>query len=124
MHPHSTVTKILVCDDDTEILFMLGMMLRRHDYEVIPVLNSAEIFDIIKDKNPDMILLDLWMPSLAGDIILQRLKADETNYRIPVIMISASTDGAEIAAKNGADGFIAKPFELTELVSKIKELLN
>jgi len=115
--------KILVCDDDQGILEMLELLLDDDGYQVILEPNSVNAIRTIEKEHPDLILLDIWMPVISGDQILRALKADQQKSHIPVLMYSASTDGSTIAQNSGADAFLSKPFDLTELLSEIESLL-
>jgi DNA-binding response OmpR family regulator len=116
--------KIVICDDDEGILDMLEMILEDTGYNIIPEKNSLNIYNIIKKEHPDLLLLDLWMPVLSGDQVLRALKNNPNTCKLPVIIISASTEGKKIAAEAGADEFIAKPFDVNQLMHKVKEILE
>lgn len=115
--------KILICDDDYGILEMLGMVLEEDGYQVVTEAKSINALKRIAEESPDLILLDIWMPVITGDQILSQLRSDYTKSKIPVLMYSASTDGKVIADKYGADSFIAKPFDLEDLLNKVSGLL-
>ncbi|GGC54474.1 hypothetical protein GCM10011387_05000 [Pedobacter quisquiliarum] len=115
---------ILVCDDNEGILDMLGLILEDAGFDVIPEQNSLNIYNLIEKKQPDLVLLDLWMPVLSGDQVLKVLRQNTRTKGLPVIVISASTDGSKIAQDAGATAFIAKPFDVDDLVSKIQTHLS
>ena len=115
---------ILICDDDEGILEMLEILLVDVGYRVVPVLNSLDIYTIIKRENPDLLLLDLWMPVLSGDQVLKTLRQDPKTHDLPVIVISASTEGKKIATNAGATDYVAKPFDLNALIIKIEGLIK
>ena len=115
--------KILVCDDDLGILEMLELILE-DDYQVIIEPNSVNALKNIASQRPDLVLLDIWMPVISGDQILRELKADPVTSAIPVLMYSASTEGKAIAAASGADSFLAKPFDINELLERVEMLLE
>jgi CheY-like chemotaxis protein len=115
---------ILVCDDNEGILDMLGLILEDAGFDVIPEQNSLNIYNLIEKKQPDLVLLDLWMPVLSGDQVLKVLRQNNRTKGLPVIVISASTDGSKIAQDAGATAFIAKPFDVDDLVSKIQTHLS
>lgn len=114
--------KILVCDDDEGILELLLLILEDGGFTVIAERNSLNIYKLIDREQPDLILLDMWMPILSGDQILKNLKKNEETAAIPVIIISASTEGKKIATAAGADDFIAKPFDVDDLLERVKRL--
>lgn len=111
--------RILVCDDDG-ILDMLSMVLHNIGYDVITEIHSINLYNKLDEVKPDLLLLDLWMPKLSGEEILQNLKMKEDTKSIPVVVMSASRDGAEVAKRFGADDYLAKPFDIKNLVTKIK----
>lgn len=114
--------KILICDDDEGILDMLSLLLEESGFETLPLTNSLLIFDTIRQQQPDLVLLDLWMPVLSGDQVLRTLRKNNETHHLPVIVISASREGQTIAAEAGADDYVAKPFDLELLLSKVKAL--
>ncbi|WP_367331229.1 response regulator [Sphingobacterium multivorum] len=114
--------KIIICEDDTLILDVLELALANENQEVIPVAHSPRLMSTIDEKQPDLLIVDIQMPSLAGDEIVRQLKASEKYSSIKVIMMSASLQGKAIAADCGADAFLAKPFELGELEFLVDKL--
>lgn len=115
--------KIMICDDDQGILDVLQMLLELEGFEVLPQINSINIIKEILMHSPDLLLLDLWMPLLSGDQVLKVIRSTPGIKQLPVIVLSASGDGNKIAMEVGADSFIAKPFDLDDITSKIKSLL-
>lgn len=116
--------KILICDDDEGILDMLELILEDIGFNTIPEKNSLNVYNIIEKHHPDLILLDLWMPVLSGDQVLKTLRSNPETKNLPVIVISASTDGEKIASDAGANEFIAKPFDLNHLIQKVQQVLQ
>lgn len=115
--------KILVCDDDLGILEMLELILE-DDYQVILEPNSINALKKIQTERPDLVLLDIWMPVISGDQVLRQLRAEPLSAQIPVLMYSASTEGKTIAQASGADGFLAKPFDIDQLMKTVEGLLQ
>lgn len=115
--------KILICDDDEGILELLVLVLEDEGFEVIAEQNSLNIYKLIERERPDLILLDMWMPVLSGDQILKTLKKNPETQDVPVIIISASTEGKRIADAAGANHFISKPFDVDNLVNSISGLI-
>jgi DNA-binding response OmpR family regulator len=115
---------ILICDDDEGILDMLEFVLEDVGFDTISEKNSLNIYNTIEKKNPDLLLLDLWMPVLSGDQVLKTLRKNPVTQNLPVIIISASTDGSKIAHEAGANEYISKPFDMDKLVKIIRGLLN
>lgn len=114
---------ILICDDDESIIQVLDLILSNHGFTVISEQNSLNIFSRVERGQPDLILLDLWMPALNGEKIIRKLKSDPATSSLPVILVSASLEAKNIADEAGADGFLAKPFQLQELIGVIESTL-
>lgn len=115
--------KIMVCDDDDGILEVLEMMLEVEGYTVFTENNSTNLIKHINQTLPDLLLMDLWMPVLSGDQLLRTIRGTKELEDLPVLILSASVDGNEIATNSGADGFIAKPFDMDDVSLKIQNLL-
>ncbi|MGI4804244.1 MAG: response regulator [Janthinobacterium lividum] len=113
--------KILVCDDNTDILEMLVLLLETSGYDVISESKSPNIFNIIAEENPGLVIVDLWMPMLPGDIIVKQLRTVPATQFLPVIVISACIDGQKMAEAAGATHFISKPFDIFNLLDKVEQ---
>jgi len=111
--------KIFVADDDNDILQIISIMLKTQGYQVDISKDANEIFNYQKYNLPDLILLDIWMSGLDGREICDALKKNILTKDIPVFFISANANIKEIATQYKADGYIAKPFEMNTLLSKI-----
>lgn len=98
-------------------------MLSFKGYDVVTTLDGDSVLEITDDP-PDLFLLDIWMPGLSGTKICRALKNNPKTADIPVILISASLNVAKAATEANADNFIAKPFDMRELVGKIQELID
>lgn len=114
---------ILICDDDEGILDVLELILEETGHTIIPEKNSLNVRSLIEKKMPDLIILDLWMPVLSGDQILQMIRTTPAYKHLPVIMISASRDGEQIANDHFASAFIAKPFDYDNLIAQVRKLI-
>ncbi len=111
--------KVLVADDDPAICEGISMILEDAGYGVITTTDGQTVTEVKKDV-PDIILLDIWMSGVDGREVCRDLKQQETTKNIPVVMISANKDTEQMALSCGADGFIAKPFEMEDLLAKVK----
>ena len=112
--------KILIVDDSTDILEVLSLLFSLEGYEVKTIDNGLGVPDAIKAFGPDLILLDVMLGLLDGRVICSQLKSLPETSQIPVIMISASHDLNLISQKDcHADDFIAKPFEIDDLLEKV-----
>ena len=101
----------MIADDDPAILDSVGIMLEFEGYDVTTTLNGRTVLDMKKEL-PDLLLLDIWMSGMDGRDICKQLKQDEKTKGIPIVMISASKDIERSAIEAGADGFLAKPFDI------------
>ncbi len=115
--------RIMIADDDPGIVDAVEMILDLHGYEVSSTYNGNDVLEL-DDQLPDLLLLDIWMSGCDGRTICKALKANDGTRHMPVLMLSASTDIKGSAMEAGADDFLAKPFEMKELVNKINNLLQ
>ncbi|MDB5119394.1 MAG: response regulator receiver protein [Sphingobacteriales bacterium] len=115
--------KIYVADDDLDILEVIKQILELNDYEVETSLNGLSLMNEVY-PNPDLILLDILMPDTDGRDICRAIKTGIHTHHTPVIMMSAFSDLSTIIFDTKADDFITKPFEISELLIKIKKHLN
>lgn len=115
--------KILIADDDPAITDALQMMLELEGYKVDITMSGETIYRMDK-KYPDVLLLDIWMSGEDDREICKYLKQNPLTQHIPIIMISASKDVEKSAKSAGANDFVAKPFEMEELLKKIKKCLK
>ena len=111
----------MIADDDPGIVDAVEMLLEFEGYEVSSTVDGNTVLDM-KHKLPDLLLLDIWMSGEDGRDICKKLKTTPATKNIPVIMISASRDIKQSAIDSGADDFLAKPFEMMELLEKIENL--
>jgi DNA-binding response OmpR family regulator len=115
--------KIMVADDDPGILDALGIVLEFEGYEVISTLSCASIL-AMEDGFPDLMLIDIWMSGDDGRDICRYLKQKPNTSMIPIVLTSASKDIEHSAMEAGADDFLAKPFEIDELLKKIEKFTS
>lgn len=115
--------KILVADDDPAILDSIKLILEEFGYEVDTTVDGETIYKM-ETEYPDLLLLDIWMSGQDGREICKYLKKEAHTKHIPIIMISANRDTAMIAKEAGADDFLAKPFEMDELIQKVEQYTN
>lgn len=107
--------KILVADDNSAILDSLKIMLEDAGYEVETTEDGA-VAQNIKKPLPDLLLLDVWMSGIDGrDVCIHLKNSPETN-RVPIVIMSATKDIAQIAKDSGANAYISKPFQMSDLL--------
>jgi len=120
----SVKKKILIVDDDPDILAFIQAMLEEAGYVVVTTDKSENLETISVDDLPDLFLLDMLLSGRDGRRIARQLKSQERTKHIPVIIFSAHPVAKEEAKAAGADDFIAKPFEMDELLAKIGKYLK
>ncbi len=125
-HAPDSVNKIMVVDDDPEMVAMVRDILQQKEYNVRCALSGPQLFNGLEEQLPDLILLDLVMDQMDGLEILARLKGDRETSSIPVILLTAQDEFENILAgyKLGADYYITKPFTRGQLVSGISSVLS
>ncbi len=116
--------RILVLDDDEAILITLEEALTTLNYQVKVIKESNKLSHIICDFQPHLLLLDFMLNNANGGAICHQIKTNPEFSCLPVLMMSGYDDVEELSAKAGADGFIKKPFDLSELDDKIANCLN
>lgn len=116
---------ILVVEDDADINNLLAKMLRQADYQVTQVYSGSEAALRLEHESPDLILLDLMLPGMSGEALLEKLRG-ELGCDAPVIILSAKTAvGDKVGLlKLGADDYITKPFEPEEVLARIEAALR
>jgi DNA-binding response OmpR family regulator len=118
--------KILVVDDEAQLVDMVKMRLEANNYEVIAAYDGQEGLEKAKKEKPDLIILDLMLPKMDGYKVCGLLKADARYNKIPIIMFTARAQKSDkqMGQEVGADAYIAKPFGASVLLTKISELLK
>lgn len=116
--------RIMVIDDNLEILSVVKAILEMHGYEVITSGKGEEAKNEVVKHSPQLILLDVYLKGSNGVEICNQLKSDKLTRHIPVIMFSAQTTDYLVLRKCAADDFIEKPFDNNVLVKKVDHLLN
>lgn len=115
--------KVVIVDDDVAILDSLGTMLDFEGFEVNTFAKGAEVFSFVEHSDkPNVILLDMWLCGEDGREICKMLKRNEFTKDIPVVIMSASRGLEHTALESGADAFLPKPFEIDDVMTKLKQL--
>ena len=117
------MAKILVCDDDKEIVEAIDIYLAQEGYEVFKAYDGQEALNVLKKESVDLLIIDIMMPRLDG--IRATLKIREAN-NIPIIILSAKSEDADkiLGLNVGADDYVTKPFNPLELVARVKSQLR
>jgi DNA-binding response OmpR family regulator len=116
-------TKILVIDDDIAITELMSMLLKTHGFDVITTNSGAEGVRLVREKSPNVVLLDLMMPDMDG---WQVSKAIRAFNNVPILILSAINDPAMVASvlDTGADDFLVKPVPSSVLVAHIRKMVR
>jgi DNA-binding response OmpR family regulator len=117
---------VLVADDDDDIRDLVAFRLDRAGYEVLRAGDGQEALDLAKEHRPDLAVLDVMMPKLTGYDVTRELRADAATSRIPVILLTARVQEADVARgfEAGADDYVKKPFSPQELKARVQAVLG
>jgi len=118
--------KIMVVDDNPDILLSIMPLLEKEGYGITCANNGKECLEILeKGVKPDLILLDIMMPEMNGWDVFFKIKEKSGCKQIPIVFLTCKTDGySQGFGKFSADGYITKPFEINEFKEKIKKILS
>jgi two-component system alkaline phosphatase synthesis response regulator PhoP len=118
--------KILVVDDEPDLLKVTLLRLKKTGYEVFGGADGQEGIDLARRIMPDLIILDVYLPVINGDEAAKILKQDDRLKHVPIILISATDVTAIVQKSQGchADGYLTKPFEPQDLVAMVSRLLG
>jgi len=118
------MAKILVVDDDTDLLFLGSSLLRQSGYDVFSLARAEDVADVVKEFRPDLILLDIKLGVLDGRDICYDLKNSANTRAIKIILYSAFPETSVDVSKYRADDFVLKPYDFKYLVARINRLLE
>ena len=120
-----TKPKVLLVDDEPDLVQMVSLRLKAAGYEVTTALDGQQALDRVKESKPDLMILDLMLPKLDGYKVCRLLKFDERTKEIPVLIFTARAQEQDIklATECGADAYLTKPFEAKTLLEKLQDLL-
>ncbi len=117
---------VLVVDDEEDILELVRFNLLREGYQVKCTATGEEAIQIVKSNHPDLMVLDLMLPGMDGFEVAKFLKRDPETRNIPIVMLTAKTEEADVLAglEMGADDYVTKPFSPKELAARVKAVLR
>lgn len=117
---------VLVVDDSDRIRSLIVLNLQLEGFSTVEARDGQECLDVVRSVNPDLITLDVAMPRLDGLSTASRLKADPETAGIPILMVSALAQSADLARGKevGASAYLTKPFEPDELVATVRSLIR
>lgn len=118
--------KILACDDEKHIVRLVQVNLERAGYQVVTANDGKEALQKIASENPDLVVLDVMMPYMDGFEVLQNLRRNPSTRDIPVIMLTAKAQDADVFKgwQSGVDCYLTKPFNPMELLSFVKRIFD
>ena len=118
--------KILAVDDERHIVRLVEVNLQRAGYEVVTAYDGREALEKVKAEAPDLVVLDVMMPYMDGFEVLKNLKADPATAEIPVIMLTAKAQDADVFRgwQSGVDCYLTKPFNPMELLTFVKRIFD
>ena len=117
--------KVLLVEDDPVILRLLEVNFDLEGFEVVVAHDGAEGIDLARSERPDLVISDIMMPNVSGLELVAALKGDGDTAAIPIILLSAKAQSADVKAgmAAGADDYVTKPFEPLELVDRVRALI-
>lgn len=118
------MNKVLIYDDDVDILEVCTVILQIKGYQVFSKDNCRSLFEDLEDIKPDIVMMDNWLPDMGGVKAIQAIKANENYKGIPVIFFSANSSLEELGKEAQADFILKKPFEISDLEKLIKQSLE
>lgn len=118
------MAKILVCDDEKDVVELISFLLEKDGYSVITAKNGREALDVVAKDIPDLILLDVMMPEMDGYTVQTRLQEDPKTKSIPIIILTAKGQMRDVfAMSSNVVAYMEKPFDPKSLRTKIQESL-
>lgn len=117
------MSKVLVVDDDLNIVKLIKLYLEKEDFTVCTAHNGLEALEVYRRENPSIIVLDIMMPELDGNSVCREIRKTSD---VPIIMLTAKGETFDkvLSLELGADDYIVKPFEPKELIARIKAILR
>lgn len=121
--PEDQPLKVLVVDDDPNIVIVVAQILRGEGFDVLEATSGAQGLELARTGSPDIVLLDIMMPEIGGFEVFRRLRLDPETENMPVMFLTASMKPEHISRSTemGASGYITKPFSPLALVNAMKE---
>jgi len=118
--------KILIVDDEEDLVESVRFPLEMEGFHVLVSYDGEDALNLARKENPDLILLDLMLPRLDGYKVCQLLKSDDRHKHIPILMLTAKSQAKDMALgmETGANAYITKPFDIRDLLKKVKAHLN
>ena len=118
--------KILIADDEPNILISLEFLMKREGYEVLVARDGEQALSMIRAERPELVLLDVMMPGRSGFEVCQSVRTDEAFAGMKIMLLTAKGRDTDVAQGMalGADAYMTKPFSTRELAARVRELLG
>ena len=122
----TTKQRVLVVDDDREIVRLVSGYLEQAGYEVLAAYDGKTAMQMVRGEPPDLLILDLMLPDLDGWDITRTIRGDELLAQLPILMLTARVDDVDkiLGLELGADDYVTKPFNPREVVARVRALLR
>ncbi len=116
--------RILIIEDDHDVALVISAVLEAEGYQVVTARDADNAFTVAHRERPDLITLDIGMPGGGGGLVLDQLRADPATMTTPVVVITGSgLIDQQLLIQQGAQAYLQKPFEPTDLLAQVRELL-
>jgi two-component system phosphate regulon response regulator PhoB len=118
--------KILVVDDERDLVELISLNLQRHGYEAVPAYDGPGGLEAARRQKPDLVIMDVMMPGMSGRDVTMALKNDPETAQIPILMLTAKTEETDIIVgfSMGADDYVTKPFSMKVLMARVAAVLR
>jgi DNA-binding response OmpR family regulator len=119
------VTTVLVAEDDEDILLLVATRLERDGFEVVKARTGAEALELVRERRPDVAVLDIGMPPPDGLEVVRRIRADGELGSMRLVLLTAKAQESDVrrGLEAGADAYVSKPFSPAELSTRVRALL-
>jgi phosphate regulon transcriptional regulator PhoB len=121
-----TRKKILIADDEKDIVELIAYNLEREGYAVFKAFDGQKTWEMINAEKPDLVILDLMMPEISGMEVCRMIRRQAATAALPIIMLTAKSDSVDkiLGLEVGADDYITKPFHVRELIARVRAVLR
>jgi DNA-binding response OmpR family regulator len=115
---------VFICEDDEAIIEIVSMVLEEKGYKVEHSTDGKHALEQIKKVNPDVLLVDLWLPGLTGVDVIKKVREEDAFAKLPTILFSANREVENISKELKVNDYLTKPFDIFELEEKIDRLIS
>jgi DNA-binding response OmpR family regulator len=120
------MTTVLVAEDDEDILLLVATRLERDGFDVITARTGAEALELVRERHPEIAVLDIGMPPPDGLEVVRRIRSDERLSSTRLLLLTAKAQESDVrrGLEAGADAYVSKPFSPAELSERVRELIG